>query len=160
MEGRNTVQKENTIESKVVTKKSPWRKRLILFTIGLLLVLSIVGYFKYYYVYSEGTRVGILYKFSKKGAVYKTYEGEMMLPGIRSKNGQGAINSNIFRFSVADEELAKTLMNSQGMELELHYVNYNNSLPWRGDSYDKDDGQFIVDGLVKIKNENPNGYGL
>ena len=151
---------KNTNVNKTAIKKSPWRKRLILFFIGVIFVLSIVGYFKYYYVYSEGTRVGILYKFSKKGAVYKTYEGEMMLPGIRSKNSQGAINSNIFRFSVTDEELAKTLMNSQGMELELHYLNYNNALPWRGDTYDKEDGQFIVDGLVKVKNENPNGYGL
>lgn len=149
---------ENTASTQ--QRKSPWRKRLILISLTLVVILGIVGYFKYYYVYSEGTRVGILYKFSKKGAVFKTYEGEMMLPGIRSKSGQGSINSNIFKFSVADEELAKILMNSQGMELELHYNNYNNALPWRGDSYDKEDGQFIVDALVKVKNENPNGYGL
>ncbi len=126
----------------------------------LLVLLILFFYFRYAFVYSEGTRVGIIYKFSKKGTIFKTYEGEMMLPGIRSKGASKSISTNTFHFSVTDEDLAKTLMKSQGMEVELHYSYYNGALPWRGDSYEGEDGQYIVDKLVRIKNKNPNGYGL
>lgn len=156
---QKTEEVKPEIKKPVINEKSPWRKRLILIALGVVLILGVIGYFKYYFVYSEGTRVGILYKFSKKGTFFKTYEGEMVLPGIRTKGTDG-MNSNMFHFSVTDEELANILMNSQGMELELHYSNYNNSLPWRGDTYNEDEGQYVVDALVKIKDENPNGYGL
>ena len=66
----------------------------------------------------------------------------------------------MFHFSVTDESLAKELMGSQGMEIELHYSQYNAGLPWRGDTYDNQDGQYVVDKLIRIKNEHPNGYGL
>lgn len=142
-----------------VKKKRNWK--LIFIVIGVLfLITAPLIYYKYYFVYSDGTRVGILYKFSRKGNIFKTYEGEMMLPGLKSKSVNSGTNTNLFTFSVDNEELAKKLMDSQGMELELHYNNYNGYLPWRGDTYEKQDGQYIVDRLIKIKNENPNGYGM
>ena len=144
-----------------VKKKSGLKKYLILITIGALLVLTGWLYYRYWFVYSEGTRVGILYKFSKKGTIFKTYEGEMLLPGMGNKKAtSGNMTTNNFLFSVEDDELAKKLMSLQGMELELHYKNYNRALPWRGDNYDKEDGQFVVDQMIKIKNRDPNGYGL
>ncbi|MCO4813860.1 MAG: hypothetical protein KC454_04065 [Flavobacteriales bacterium] len=148
-------------EQEVIEKKPRKAKRKILLIISFILLLIVSGYvyYQYYFIYSSGTRVGILYKFSKKGTFFKTFEGEMVLPGVRTKNNAG-VSSNMFHFSVADEELAQKLMNSQGMELELHYSNYNNSLPWRGDNYSEAEGQYIVDSLVRIKDENPNGYGL
>ena len=149
------------VEQKDIEKKPRKSRKKILFIISFFLLLIVSGYvyYQYYFVYSSGTRVGILYKFSKKGTFFKTFEGEMVLPGVRTKNNAG-ISSNMFHFSVADEELANKLMNSQGMELELHYSNYNNSLPWRGDNYSEAEGQYVVDSLVRIKDENPNGYGL
>lgn len=134
------------------------RKRLIIGVSVVLLLLTVFVYFRYSFVYSEGTRVGIIYKFSKKGTIFKTYEGEMMLPGIRNKSQ--SLSTNTFNFSVTDEELAQKLMESQGMEVELHYSYYNRPLPWRGDSYEDEKGQYIVDKLVRIKDKNPNGYGL
>ena len=53
------------VNKPVVKKKFIWRKRLVLVSLGVVLLLGVIGYFKYYFVYSEGTRVGILYKFSK-----------------------------------------------------------------------------------------------
>lgn len=136
-------------------------KKYLWITLGVIVsVVTIIIYYNYYYVYSEGTRVGILYKFSKKGTVFKTYEGEMVLPGIKFRQQNSGISSNMFYFSVADEELANKLMESQGMELELHYIQFNNGLPWRGDVYENQEGQYIVNKLVRIKNEDPNGYGL
>lgn len=142
-------------EKRRISKKAWW------IVIGsLVILLSTFIYFRYYFVYSEGTRVGILYKFSKKGTVFKTYEGEMVLPGLRFKQTGEGVSSNMFHFSVTDESLAKELMGSQGMEIELHYSQYNAGLPWRGDTYDNQDGQYVVDKLIRIKNEHPNGYGL
>lgn len=144
-----------------VQKKSGLKKYLILFSFSLVLVLTGWLYFRYWFVYSEGTRVGILYKFSRKGTIFKTYEGEMLLPGVGNKKAiVGGTTTNNFLFSVDDEQLAKKLMTLQGMELELHYQNYNNALPWRGDDYDKEDGQYVVDKMIQIKNKSPNGYGL
>jgi len=140
---------------------TPKRKKQVIIGGSILLVILITFiYFRYSFVYSEGTRVGIIYKFSKKGTIFKTYEGEMMLPGIRNKGESKSLSTNTFNFSVTNEELAKKLMKSQGMEIELHYVYYKGALPWRGDSYEDESGQYIVDKLVRVKDENPNGYGL
>lgn len=83
----------------------------------------------------------------------------MVLPGMKAKSDK-AMSSNLFHFSVTDDAIADTLSKIQGMEVELHYKQYNNSLVWRGDNYHDSDGQYIVDKLVRIKNKNPNGYGL
>ncbi len=62
--------------------------------------------------------------------MFKTHEGEMILRGMGNKNSQtGTFSSNNFLFSVTDDSLAKELSNSQGMMVELHYLNYYNSLP-------------------------------
>jgi hypothetical protein len=144
-----------------VKKTNRLKKYLILISLGILLVLAGWLYYSYWFVYSEGTRVGILYKFSKKGTIFKTYEGEMLLPGIGNKtSAAGTMITNNFLFSVDDQKLANKLMTLQGMELELHYENYNRALPWRGDNYNKEDGQYVVDKMVKIKNKEPRGYGL
>ena len=147
------------MESKTIFKNK--KKKIIIWTsIILTIVLFSVIYFRYYFVYSEGTRVGILFKFSKKGTFFKTYEGEMVLPGLKFKSQNAPISSNMFYFSVKDEQIAKELMSNQGTEIELHYVYYNRPLPWRGDSYENEKGQYIVDQIVKVRNKNPNGYGL
>lgn len=62
--------------------------------------------------------------------MFKTHEGEMILRGMGNKNSQtGTFSFNNFLFSVTDDSLAKELSNSQGMMVELHYLNYYNSLP-------------------------------
>ena len=115
------------------TPKKKKRTLLLITSAVLLVVICIVVYFSYYFVYSEGSRVGILYKFSKKGTIFKTYEGAMVLPGVKSQKGS-SVYSNMFYFSVDDEKLAKKLIDSQGMELEVHYNQFNNGLPWREDT--------------------------
>ncbi len=135
------------------TRKRSSRKFLLIAAGVLILVVGLIFYFRYWFQYSDGTRVGILYKFSRKGTLYKTYEGEMILPGF-----QKGMESNWFYFSVDDEEVAKKLMQCQGMEVEVHYVQFNNPLPWRGKTYENVEGQYVVDGLTKIKDKDPEPY--
>ena len=140
------------------------KKGLKITLIISLVLVSISGallYYNYYFVFSEGTRVGVLIKFSKKGNVFKTYEGEIIQPGITSNSGANSnMRSNTFKFSVTNKVLADSLMGLQGQELELHYKQFKKNLPWRGDTYTDQEGQYIIDKLVRVKNHTPNAYGL
>lgn len=43
----------------------------------LVIFLSIFVYWKYFFTYSDGNRTGLLQKLSRRGTVFKTYEGEL-----------------------------------------------------------------------------------
>ncbi len=136
------------------------RRFLVWFFIFLLLATAVWVYWSYVRVYSEGNRVGILSKFSKKGNVFKTYEGEIIRPGIRAQNSAG-LSSQTFYFSVTDTAVAHHLDRLSGQEIEVHYVQYLQPLPWRGEKYSSEKGQYIVDSVLSAKeliNNNP--YGL
>ncbi len=115
--------------------------------IFLFIILAVFGfgYWKFAFVYSEGDREGILMKFSKKGSAFKTYEGELLLPGISANNQQ--ISGNYFYFSVEDPKVASILESKTGKTVRVHYIQYQKSLPWRGDNYEdknQESGQYIV----------------
>ena len=133
-------------------RKKKIRKYLWIGLASLSLIFAIVFYVRHYYVYSEGSRVGLLYKFSETGGVFKNFEGEMQLPTIQYTS------SEVFRFSVTDEALAKKLMSLQGKKVELHYVFYIKGLPWRGRSYDNTSGQYIVDEILSVKEDDAFQY--
>ncbi len=108
-----------------------------------LIVLLLAGYiyWKYYFTYSEGNRTGLLQKFSRKGNIFKTYEGELILSSIQSSGGI-ALASEKFMFSVVDDSLATKMMTFEGHKVTVHYLQKNAALPWRGDS------EYIVDKIA------------
>jgi hypothetical protein len=109
-------------------------KKIITWTIILILIVSSVTvYWKYYFTYSDGFRAGLLQKFSRKGALFKTYEGEMILSSIQS-NKNTPLASEKFYFSVDDGTLASKLENLQGNMVIVHYKQKNGTLIWRGES--------------------------
>src|SRR5215510_6829701 len=85
-----------------------------------IVVLAFLVYWNYYNTYSEGNRSGILQKFSKKGSIFKTYEGELIMSSIASTSNT-TIASEKFYFSVKDDSIAKTLFNFEGKRVTLHY---------------------------------------
>lgn len=104
--------------------------------ISLLVIVVAVGafiYWKYYFTYSEGYRAGLLQKFSKKGNIFKTYEGEIILSSVTSTNNV-ALASEKFLFSVTDENVASKIDTMQGEFVMVHYVEKNGTLPWKGES--------------------------
>lgn len=120
----------------------------------LFLLLFGAGYIYWFYYnsFSDGTRDGVLYKFSRKGNIFKTYEGEMVQPGLRSVQG-GTINTNNFFFSVSDVKLADTLDKCIGKSVKVHYIQYRKSLPWRGENYNgknQENGQYIIDRIENV----------
>lgn len=66
--------------------------------------------------YSDGERAGYLQKFSKKGWICKTWEGEMLLSSM-----PGAIPER-FAFSVRDDQIARSLMAATGKRVVLTYA--------------------------------------
>lgn len=109
----------------------------------IILVLAAVGYWRYYFVFSEGVKAGTLNYFEKKGYVFKTWEGRIVQEGFQSPTA-GALQSNEFRFSAKNDEIAMQLERASGKFVELRYKEYLNPLPWRGAS------SFVVIEVIDI----------
>jgi hypothetical protein len=90
-------------------------------------------YFRYYYTYSEGNRAGLLQKFSNRGNIFKTFEGEMVLSSVESRKDV-AIASEKFLFTVLDKEVAQKLVELEGHFVIIHYKSTHGRLFWRGDT--------------------------
>ncbi|SJZ77488.1 hypothetical protein [Sediminibacterium ginsengisoli] len=117
-------------------------KRKIIWTFFTVLIVALVVfiYWRYYFVFAEGTKAGQLNTFQRKGMLFKTYEGKIIQSGFRAN-----VQSNEFDFSVTDERVAQQLLNSSGREVELHYKRYFGSLPWRGMQ------GYIVDSVYEVR---------
>ena len=68
--------------------------------------------------YSDGERAGFLQKFSRKGWICKTWEGEILLTSM-----PGAIPER-FEFSVRDDLVAQQLMAAMGKRVQLTYAQH------------------------------------
>lgn len=101
----------------------------ILFKICIGIFLIFAGYFCFLYFinYSEGVRAGKLVKFSNKGVLFKTWEGEI---------SQGVSDSQTFVFSVEDKEkqVIEDLKAYQGKFVKLNYFERFKKLIWLGDT--------------------------
>jgi hypothetical protein len=117
----------------------------ILKWLAFLIVLFLASFFywKYFYTYSEGYRAGLLQKFSSKGNLFKTYEGEMILSSV-SSNKDVAIASEKFLFSLSNKSLVRQFDTLQGENVIVHYKQKNAVVFWRGDS------AYLVDS-VKVR---------
>lgn len=74
--------------------------------------------------YSEGVRVGSIQKFSSKGYVNKSWEGELVIEGEKIKgNANGIKGGNVWAFSVLDASVAKVIDESvmTGGQIALKY---------------------------------------
>ena len=84
-------------------------KRLLRATVILTLLLGAAYLLiAFNYGYSDGNRAGYIQKFSNKGWVCKTHEGELAMT----------------TFSVGDTKVASQLSESMGKRLVLHYKEY------------------------------------
>ena len=98
-------------------KALPQRSVAILLSVivALVVVFALYTWFTLTWSYSEGTRAGYLQKFSKKGWLCKTWEGEILLSSM-----PGAIPER-FAFTVRDEAVVKQLQNAMGQRVQVTY---------------------------------------
>jgi hypothetical protein len=103
--------------------------RSILFkSLGVLAILiTVIFLFLYYVTYSEGVRSGELIKFSRKGVVFKTWEGEI---------SQGISGAQIFSFSVLDrdQEVIESLKAAEGQYVKVNYEERFTTFAWWGET--------------------------
>jgi hypothetical protein len=67
------------------------------------------------FAYSEGERAGYVQKFSKRGWLCKTWEGELAMANL-----PGAM-PEVFHFTVTDDAVAALVNQSMGQRVVLHY---------------------------------------
>lgn len=122
--------------------KRTMRNALRWFVVITIISIGIFVYWKFFYTYSDGYRAGLLQKFSHKGNIVKTYEGEMILSSVTS-NANVALASEKFFFSVTDKKLAMQLDTIQGQMVIVHYRQKNGVLFWNGNS------EYLVDSVKR-----------
>ncbi|HEX5171313.1 MAG TPA: hypothetical protein VFW11_19185 [Cyclobacteriaceae bacterium] len=105
----------------------------------IILVVGGIGIFSFYYwgVYDEGVRAGTVLRISKKGILFKTYEGQLNLSTFGALRGASPI-MEAFDFSVENSE-EKVLEDLEevaltGERVNLHYIKRYIIFPWRGDT--------------------------
>lgn len=121
------VVKEGTQKVKKITRR---------IFVGALLI-GIVGALGYFWVcnwtYSEGTRSGYLIKISKKGVIFKTYEGQLNLGGYQIP-GQAPALGSIWDFSVAKTAVYNEMQQTEGQHVKLYYKQKYKNMPWQGET--------------------------
>mgnify|MGYP004701397199 CR=1 FL=1 len=95
------------------------KKRLVFIPLtlvtGVLIFAGLYLLFVLNWSYSEGERLGYVQKFSKKGWICKTWEGELaMFPVV-------AMQAEKFLFTVRDEAVAARLNQNMGKKVALQY---------------------------------------
>jgi len=83
--------------------------------VGLILALAGFTWLTLHWSYSDGERAGLLQKFSRRGWICKTYEGEMVLATVAT------VNAEKFSFTVRDADIAKQLTGYIGDHITVHY---------------------------------------
>jgi|SRR6476620_2927720 len=131
---------EQSPSSSLPRKRRSGTRILLIALLVLFFGIFLFVWWRYYYTYSDGNRFGLLQKFSHRGTMFKTYEGELILSSVKG-NANVPIASEKFFFSVTDEAVAQQLNNLQGHNITVHYQEKNSPAFWRGDS------AYIVDSV-------------
>jgi hypothetical protein len=91
-------------------------RRFLLLVVFLAVVLTgLYIWAAWSFAYSEGERAGYVQKFSRKGWICKTWEGELAMANLPGAMPQ------IFQFTVRDEAVAAEVNRSMGQRVVLDY---------------------------------------
>ncbi len=119
----------------------------------ILVVILFIGvmFFLYYATYSTGQRAGIVLEISKRGAVFKTYEGKIDVLNFGSVKSDNQL-SQTFEFSVPKnrEDLINKLeeVSLTGERVQLRFEQKYAALPWRGET------KYFVTSVKRMEDEN------
>jgi hypothetical protein len=106
----------------------------------ILILILLAGFFAlaYFGVYDEGVRAGNVVRISKKGMVFKTFEGQLNLQSFGALKGTSSPFSETFDFSVENNkpEVIRELeaVALSGERVNLHYIKRYVKFPWRGET--------------------------
>ncbi|MGF7230232.1 hypothetical protein [Arachidicoccus sp.] len=120
----------------------------IIAIISAMLLLSLGGYvyWRYFFVFAEGVKTGVLNYAVYKGNIFKTYEGKLIQQGFGRQNN-GSFQSYEFEFSIKNKNIFNQLETNSGKTFDLHYKEYHGRVPWRGNTV------YIVDSVLAMRSE-------
>jgi len=106
-----------------VADSAPARRRRGLLYLMILLAVILAGaslwtWLTLSWAFADGTRAGVLQKFTRRGWVCKTIEGDLaqyVVPGI---------SPQVWKFSVRDPAVAAQLEKIVGRQVQLHYTEH------------------------------------
>ena len=90
-------------------------KNIVIAVVALLLLAVAWFAFALHWSYSSGERAGWVQKFSHKGWICKTWEGELALVSLPGSSVEK------FYFTVHDDALAQRISRAMGKRVSLHY---------------------------------------
>jgi hypothetical protein len=108
-------------------------RRIFIMAVAII-VLLLGGWvtFVLFAHYSDGERIGHLVKFSHKGVVFKTWEGQLNT-GVAGSDATQPL-STAWSFSVTDDKVIEDLRNNQGKKVKFFYKEKYYVFPWQGDT--------------------------
>ena len=104
-----------TLESSTSPKKFPWKTLFFCILMTPVLLFALWTWGALTYVYARGERSGFVQKISKKGWVFKTWEGELAMANLPGTMPQ------IFTFTVQEDAVAHTIEQTMGKRISLSY---------------------------------------
>jgi hypothetical protein len=91
--------------------------------------------FLYFGIYDEGVRAGTVVRISKKGVIFKTYEGQLNLETFGALKNASPF-AEAFDFSVVKnrDDVIRELeaVALTGERVNMHYIKRYTVFPWRG----------------------------
>jgi hypothetical protein len=83
------------------------KKALIITVLFLAALSTAAGFLAYYYTYAEGYRVGTVIKFTRRGYLFKTWEGQidqgyLGRPDDNDETATSSVATRLWDFSVRD----------------------------------------------------------
>lgn len=91
---------------------------IVIMTLTVIVYVNKVA--RQMFVTGFGKRMGVVYKVTKRGWFAKSWEGEMFVPS-EEVNLSGAVNPEIWFFSISDELVVKDLEKTMGRNVILKY---------------------------------------
>ena len=112
------------------------RRSIAVWTVVILAaVMGVAFWMRYMSPYvSDATERGYVMKVERRGFLFKTWEGELVLE--RDLADRSSLYQREFEFSVKDKAVVDSLIEYQGTGLPVRvtYRRYLGTLPWRGAS--------------------------
>ncbi|RCR70124.1 hypothetical protein [Larkinella punicea] len=121
--------------------------RRILIPLVFLLLIFGVFYYLTAWSYSDGERAGTISKYSRRGYVFKTWEGVLNVGGFSGETG--SLTPQYFDFSVKDDSVAQQINQAvkTGQRVTLHYEEKLVKLPWNGET------KYFVTGVEIVESQ-------
>jgi hypothetical protein len=131
--------------SEFASKAKSLVKKVLMIAIALFILLML---FFYYGNYSSGYRAGVATKISKKGVIFKTYEGTLNVGGLTNTSDGTIPTTWDFSVKTSDQEVLEKIDQAiqHSQRVKLLYKEKYVKLFWRGDTK-----YFVYD--VEIINE-------